>query len=56
MCVFSLLLLFFFGGGGGGGGQKNEYFWGMPYRIRIFLGGCKNFKVLDIPDIFGGKQ
>ena len=27
----------------------------VMYKMRIFLGGCKNFKYfLDIPNIFGG--
>ena len=33
----------FFFWGGGGGSEKRIFFLGMPYRIRIFLGGCKKF-------------
>ena len=47
---------FHFFWGGGGGSEKRIFFWVCHTESGYFWGVAKNFKVLDIPDIFGGKH
>ena len=57
LLLFFFFLFFFWGGGGvGGRGVSKMNIFLYAIQNQDIFGSCTNFKVLDIPDIFGGKQ